>query len=219
MDVIEILLMIPPMLLALFGNIISYDIKQILKNEGHKVSFFFGHFSDILKFIELIQNTEEGGKKLKYKRKLRTLIVVLVSFIISATVLFTYLISMDKNMPMLINEVECQEFKEYKRDSWKGIVIDKYINEPSDSTKTIVLEHKGVQQKLFGFIFYNNYDLYEKIEIGDSLIKENNEDFSILKKQGSEIRYYPNVSCKGYLAPLKNYNQLIDKLDSMPFLN
>jgi hypothetical protein len=77
-DVIRFLILL---VCALSGNAIWYYIKNILSENGYKISWFRGHFGDLIDFSHLIDKTSDPTTRKNYKLLLRGLIVMLVLFI------------------------------------------------------------------------------------------------------------------------------------------
>lgn len=77
-DVIRFLLLL---VFALFGNIMWYYIKNILSENGYKISWYHGHLGDLIDFSHLIDKTNDPVTRKNYQLLLRGLIVILVLFL------------------------------------------------------------------------------------------------------------------------------------------
>ncbi len=51
---------------ALAGNIIWHYIKNILSENGYKISWFRGHFGDLIDFSHLIDKTNDPATRKSY---------------------------------------------------------------------------------------------------------------------------------------------------------
>lgn len=75
----------------------------------------------------------------------------------------------------------CSEYEDMITESIKGTVIDKYIDNKNHNYKTIVLREAEESRKK---VLTQGYaSLYKQIQIGDSLKKNINEDFYIIKSK------------------------------------
>ncbi|UII34117.1 hypothetical protein LVD17_09855 [Fulvivirga ulvae] len=74
--------------LAVAGNIFYYQMKHTLKVAGYKVNYFYGHFTDLLNMYDLIKNEKDKKLKRKYSIQLARVIILIVSFIVTAAVSF-----------------------------------------------------------------------------------------------------------------------------------
>lgn len=64
----NILIFFPAIIAVVVGNIYWYTMKSILKDNGYEVHYFYGHFGDFPKFIDLIKKENDLELKTKYKR-------------------------------------------------------------------------------------------------------------------------------------------------------
>ena len=55
-----ILLLIVASLLALAMNVLIFKMKGVLKKEGHQVTWFYGHFFDLILFFKLYLKTRKN---------------------------------------------------------------------------------------------------------------------------------------------------------------
>lgn len=71
-------------IIAISANLSWYKMKGILKDNGIKVSYWYGHLNDIPNFYRLIQNEPNATLKSQYQRLFYFIIVQFILFIISA---------------------------------------------------------------------------------------------------------------------------------------
>ncbi len=70
--------------LALIGNILFYKLKGILVKHGIDSHLLYGHISDIIDFVSLINRTEDPERKKKFIILLVSLLISLIAFIVVA---------------------------------------------------------------------------------------------------------------------------------------
>jgi hypothetical protein len=70
--------------LALIVNVLFYRLKGILRKQGIDSHPFYGHFSDIIDFVHLINRTESTERKKKFIILLVSLLISLIAFIVVA---------------------------------------------------------------------------------------------------------------------------------------
>jgi hypothetical protein len=70
--------------LALIGNILFYKLKGILVKHGIDSHLLYGHFSDIIDFVSLINKTEDPERKRKFMILLISLLISLIAFVVVA---------------------------------------------------------------------------------------------------------------------------------------
>ena len=70
--------------LALIGNILFYKLKGFLVKHGIDSHLLYGHISDIIDFVSLINRTEDPERKKKFIILLVSLLISLIAFIVVA---------------------------------------------------------------------------------------------------------------------------------------
>lgn len=70
--------------LALIVNVLFYRLKGILVKNGIDSHLLYGHFSDIVDFVSLINRAEDPERKKKFIILLVSLLVSLIAFILVA---------------------------------------------------------------------------------------------------------------------------------------
>jgi len=68
--------------LALIVNVLFYRLKGILVKNGIDSHLLYGHFSDIVDFVSLINRTEDPERKKKFIILLISLLISFISFIV-----------------------------------------------------------------------------------------------------------------------------------------
>jgi hypothetical protein len=68
--------------LALIVNVLFYRLKGILVKNGIDSHLLYGHFSDIVDFVSLINRTEDPERKKKFIILLISLVISLITFLI-----------------------------------------------------------------------------------------------------------------------------------------
>ena len=68
-------------LLVVSGNALWLWMKSILKENGFKVNYFYGHYINLINFNSLIKNENDLPLKAKYRRIFFCLILNLILFI------------------------------------------------------------------------------------------------------------------------------------------
>jgi hypothetical protein len=68
--------------LALIVNVLFYRLKGILVKNGIDSHLLYGHFSDIVDFVSLINRTEDPERKKKFIIILISLVISLITFLI-----------------------------------------------------------------------------------------------------------------------------------------
>lgn len=86
----EIALIFTCLVLTFVSNFFFYTVKIVLRKNGYQTSFFWGYFSDIEDFLELIRNEPDQQKKQNYRRLLIWLVLSTLLFIANALLLMAW---------------------------------------------------------------------------------------------------------------------------------
>lgn len=162
--------------LVIFLNILAYLIKYILKKKGYPVSWFSAHLRDIPNFWRLIIKTKKTGEKLIY--------FVLGTIFSILTVVFVIFVFANMKDFAKVDGYDYEE--QFRKTQWNGIVTDKYIDKPNHSYQTIEIKDGKNLKTIQNWVLFQNGN-FEKIEIGDSIVKKQGLVNVKLYKQGEEL--------------------------------
>jgi hypothetical protein len=73
-------------IIALLANVAFFWIKMILRRNGHEVSFFYGHFSDLIAMVRL----SFLNKRYDYFLLVLFLLALIAAFIYSTSIILQY---------------------------------------------------------------------------------------------------------------------------------
>ncbi|MFA7301959.1 MAG: hypothetical protein WC069_06635 [Candidatus Shapirobacteria bacterium] len=141
-------------------NGLSYWSKYILGKNGYPVSWF-RHYQDIPNMFSLARETKELSKKRIYY------IIgagIPIGMIITFALFITVLPKPNQNLPCIYQE-------KFRQTEWSGIVIKKYMDSLHYNAKRIEIQNNNEVKKIRNNMFFANGN-FEKIEVGDSIVKQ-----------------------------------------------
>lgn len=183
LDAVRILVIV---VFVVFGNIIWYSIKNILSENGYKISWFSGHFGDLIDFSHLIDKTTDIKDKRNYRLLLRGLIIIIILFFAT---LLSFTIDM-KNMP-------CDRYEDYLKKETSGKIVDKFMDRPNHNFPTLTIELNGETFK-DNDLTIEHYNLYDSAKIGDFIRKPKGDSITYIERDGRTIKFikYRKDFCK-----------------------
>lgn len=171
----------------LLGNLNSFAIKRVLKDNGFDVKYFSGHFSDTKNIFKLAKVTADIRTRKRYYRMGFLDITSGLVFLSSAIFLFSSLPS--------LNEGACNAFKEFRSQEYKVVIVDKYIDKKQHSYPILIgkdLKENGmVNQNLV----HDKSGFFKFVSIGDTLIKQKNEIGINIKNAKTDTIYVLDYGC------------------------
>jgi len=157
-------------------NILWYRLKYILKNNGYEVSIW-NHFSDISNALDLAL-TNTASRKIRKEAFILFSVLIIGSIVFVCTFFFGIVESPD--------EWRCKSYNEYLAHQTNGRVIDKFIDKENHSFKTLIIKNNNTEDAETEIPLWIN-DFYEKTEIGDTVIKQNNSAYVLIKNMHKSI--------------------------------
>lgn len=179
---------IPISIVFLLAIIISFWVKAILDNNNYKVRAFDGYFRDTKNIFNLAKNSSDKIKRRYFFSfgllNILSRIGILIAFI------FSLVGSIKRG-----NERVCDSYNDFKKSSFKYLVVNKYIDSTEHSYPTLVLEDKnGNKFKDFDLVSYNSR-LFDLLSVGDSMNKEMETDLVRIKNNRIDTTININFDC------------------------
>jgi len=148
--------------LVVILNVIAYLIKIVLKSKGYTVSWLYNHHLDFANIWKLLGNTKKLGERVLYFLLGTGYLIIIAIFLASA---FLQVSNNEKHDPCVYQE-------KFRQLDWNGIVVKKYIDKTYHNLKTLEIEKNLVQtEKVQHWALFENGN-FEKVEIGDSIVKK-----------------------------------------------
>ena len=172
--------------LVIIINIIAYWIKFILKSKGYTISWLYNHHHDFVNIWKLL------GKTKKFSERVLYFVIGTVYPILIVIFIYAAFLQVSTNP----NFDPCVYQEKFRQSDWNGIVVKKYIDQSKRSLKTIEIENEdGNLNKIQNWVLFQNGN-YEKIELGDSIVKKQDLIFVSLYKSDTVIQLDVDYGCR-----------------------
>lgn len=185
LDLIDIIRFPILIVLVIIVNVFWYEIKNILLVNGYKVSWFSGHFGNLLDFSNLIDNTYDQNEKNRYKLIFRGLIVTILIFI-ATVVTFAF----------DFRNISCNRYNNYLNEEISGVIVDKFNDQPNHNYQTLTIESNGEQINNTVLSIHNN-GLFDSVNVGDKIAKRRGDSITII--------IHPDNSIVEFKVDKRNY--------------
>jgi len=172
--------------LVIILNVIAYLIKFILKSKGFTVSWLYNHHHDFVNIWKLLGKTKKFGERALYFIIGTVYPILIVIFIYAA---FLQISNSTKHDPCVYQE-------KFRQLDWNGVVVKKYIDKTYHNLKTLEIERYQIQtEKIQHWALFEN-DNFEKVEIGDSIVKKQGLVYVTLFKPDTVIQLDVDFGCE-----------------------
>ena len=171
----------------LLGNLNSFAIKRVLKDNGFDVKYFSGHFSDTKNIFKLAKVTADIRTRKRYYRMGFLDITFGLVFLSSAIFLFSSLPS--------LNDGACKAFKKFRSQEYKLVIVDKYIDKKEHSFPILVCKDLKDNRILNQNLVHDISGFFSFVSIGDTLIKQKNEIGINIKNAKTDTIYVLDYGC------------------------
>jgi len=167
-------------------NAIWYWMKYILQQNGYKVSWFWGHFSDFPNMRNLIKKTEDPTLKRKYRLVLLSIPTgIVMSILVFIVVVPTQFSMLDEKMDEYANT-----FPYYKTEiTIEGKVEEVILDGPrSGGGCELMVNSEGYTLGWAENGLYQPKDIEYFIQVDDSIYKSNTDEILIFR-DGKEYQF------------------------------
>jgi len=177
----------------LFGNLNSFAIKRVLKNNGFDVKYFSGHLRDTKNILKLAKVTEDIRTQKRYYQMGFINITLGIGFLSSAIFLFSSLPS--------LNDGARDAYKQFRSQEYKVVIIDKYIDKKEHSYPTLIYKDLKGNRIIDQNLVHDVSGFFNFVSIGDTLIKQKNGISINIKNTKTDTIYILDYGCNGKNAP------------------
>lgn len=139
-------------------------------------------------------------KKPHYKVSLHSILVLLLLFVFAAC----------KQTSGVKDQNGCKYLVNFKNDEWSGKIINKYIDQTLNNTGVISIENDNGILKISD-VFLSDSTNYERIKVGDSIVKIKNELLVYLYNSSGVTKIKTDFDCDSFVV--KDEDFLYDIMD------
>lgn len=182
--------------LGMLYMIIWLITMNYIKSNGHNISIFSSRIKDLNLIFEV-------SKRYNH-RFIRILHFFHYLFILTFPIFLGILFF--SSAPSS-NFARCEIVEHFKNQEYRGVMIDKYIDNEQHATETVVLQ--GIENKINVYDFsYLNESNFEYVQIGDSVIKNKGQLYILVIRDTIQKQFYLSIDCDidKYQKELKNIN-------------